>query len=151
MEYPTISTSWPLPEPSQEVKNLLNLFFTLADSKEENVGSRLAKEVFTSDGEFLLPQGSFKGFLEIQESRKDAWAILQRRRHTVLKVYANNSHGLDLIMIGKLDVTTVQGKQSSNQFVARALIEERDSALRLKLYRVIAPAVEDKSPIIEVP
>ena len=61
MDYPTASTQWPSPEPSSEIKHLINLLFSLADSKETNAGDRMAAEVFAEDGKFLLPTGSFSG------------------------------------------------------------------------------------------
>lgn len=63
MDYPTASTLWSDPEPSDDVKSLINLFFTLVDSKAENAGDHLAEKVFTSNGEFMLAQGTFRGTL----------------------------------------------------------------------------------------
>ena len=88
---------------------------------------------------------------EIKTSRKDAWKTISTRRHTVLKVYANNANGLDLIVIGMLAMVTTEGDHMNNQFVARVLIEQRGSTARIRQYRVIVPAAQDKSPILEIP
>ena len=61
MGYPTAATMWPTPEPSKKAKNLVDLFFTLADTKEDNAGERLATEVFTEDAVFSSSRGVYEG------------------------------------------------------------------------------------------
>ena len=170
MDYPTASTTWPSPEPANNVKSLINLFFTLADSRDDNAGDRSAKEIFTPDGEFILVQGSFKGSsgtliaippsfnfqklttVEIATSRRDAWVSIQKRHHVVLKVYANDSDGMvDLFLVGNLDMTKADGDQVSSQFIARMLIQQTDSGPRLRQYRVIATTGADGTPYIQDP
>lgn len=52
MGYVTEKTIWPTSvELDQSVKDLVDLFYTLADDKSSESGPRLAKEVFTKDGE----------------------------------------------------------------------------------------------------
>lgn len=87
---------------------------------------------------------------EIRLSRKDAWTTLKARRHTVLKVYANDADGLDLILIGNLEMETMGGDRIDKQFVSRMVIEQGDSVAKLRQYRIISPTAHEKSPILEV-
>lgn len=57
----TASTIWPALSISDEVKKLVDHFFTLVDLKSDDSGERIAKEVFTKDGIFILADGTFKG------------------------------------------------------------------------------------------
>lgn len=61
MGYPTASAVWPSSQPSTEIRQLVDHFFTLADSKADDAGERFAKEVFTRDGLFILANGTFEG------------------------------------------------------------------------------------------
>lgn len=61
MGYPTASTIWPSPQPSDGIKQLVDRLFTLADTKTADAGDLLAQEVFSPDGQFLSPQGTFTG------------------------------------------------------------------------------------------
>lgn len=61
MDYATACTLWTLPEPSHRVQKLINQFFTIADSREDNAGDRFAEDVFIADGVFMLPDGTFTG------------------------------------------------------------------------------------------
>jgi hypothetical protein len=46
----TADTEWPSPNFPENVKSLIGHFFELVESKDEDVGHRLATEVFTPDG-----------------------------------------------------------------------------------------------------
>ena len=50
MGYVTENTVWPEHGVPQDIRNLLDLFFTLADRKADESGPRLAEEVFPPDG-----------------------------------------------------------------------------------------------------
>ncbi|EXL90956.1 hypothetical protein FOIG_15856 [Fusarium odoratissimum NRRL 54006] len=55
------STIWPALSISAEAKQLVDHFFTLVDSKFSDSGERIANEIFTKDGIFILADGTFKG------------------------------------------------------------------------------------------
>lgn len=61
MGYPTALTIWPSDGPGEKVIHLIDLFFTLADSQDDDAGERMAKEVFTKDGVFSATRGLFRG------------------------------------------------------------------------------------------
>lgn len=61
MGYPTASTLWPNSQPSDEIRQLIDHFFVLADTKSDDVGERLAQEAFSPEGQFLSPNGTFIG------------------------------------------------------------------------------------------
>ncbi|KAL5589266.1 hypothetical protein FOVSG1_011133 [Fusarium oxysporum f. sp. vasinfectum] len=117
------STIWPALSISAEAKQLVDHFFTLVDSKFSDSGERIANEVFTKDGIFILADGTFKG----------------------TAVYADYS-GTDFILIGRLRVQTALGQESARQFVARIETEQTPSGLRLRQYRIIDPAAKDSPP-----
>lgn len=51
----------PISQPSSEIKQLVNHFFALVDTNAEDVGQRLADEVFTQDGTFIMANATFQG------------------------------------------------------------------------------------------
>lgn len=76
--------------------------------------------------------------LEIERSRDGAWETVTARRHEVLKIYLNETAGLDLFIIGSLGMTSNDGSQSSHEFVARAQIHGHESNNpRINQYRVL--------------
>ncbi|KAL2784648.1 hypothetical protein BJX66DRAFT_343838 [Aspergillus keveii] len=147
MGYPTDSTIWPTCL-SSDARQLIDHFFTLADTRSDDAGPRLAQEIFTPNGEFISPQATFVGSAEISESRKNAWTVIKSRQHTVSKVYVNDARGTDLIIIGRLRTESVDGKEASMDFVARMLLNTGDQGPRVSLYRVISPPAQDPRPIV---
>ncbi|KAF9887167.1 hypothetical protein FE257_010421 [Aspergillus nanangensis] len=150
MGYPTDTTIWPRPLPSAEIRDLIDRLFLLTDTRTEDVGERLAKDVFTTDGRFMLPYGTFEGAAEISQSRKDAWASVKSRRHVVSKVYLNDAHSTDLILIGSLAMEALDGVKSNMEFVARVNFELGGlSGARVREYRIISPPAQDRRSILE--
>lgn len=54
------SISWP-PELKEEVRTLIQLLFSLLDSRDPHIGKRLAQDVFTQDGRFYSSTGYYQG------------------------------------------------------------------------------------------
>jgi len=42
--------------------------------------------------------------LEIRSCRYNSWAIISSRQHSVLRVFVADAEGLDLMLIGRLDL-----------------------------------------------
>lgn len=53
MGYATANTSWPN-SVSASVKDLLNQFFTLTDTKDPNTGERLVQDIFVPEDKFYV-------------------------------------------------------------------------------------------------
>jgi len=78
------------------------------------------------------------------------WKAVASRRHEVLKVYANNADGLDLLLIGAVTVQAVDGTPKTHEFVPRAVIHDSGpGAPKVKHYQVLIPAPKDShKPIL---
>ena len=74
--------------------------------------------------------------IAISKSRERAWEVIKSRRHEVIKVYASDAEGQDLMLIGKLVAVAGSGKEAEVSFTARIVIEWTISGLRIKLYEV---------------
>ncbi|KAI5460726.1 hypothetical protein BGZ63DRAFT_425212 [Mariannaea sp. PMI_226] len=146
MEAKTAASVWPLIDIPVEIKQLVVHFFSLADSKADDSGERLAAEVFISDGIFMLADGTFSGTDEIRGCRKHAWDTITFRRHEVFKIYINDAGGTDLILIGQLHMKTSDGASLNRQFVARMEIEQASPGPRIRQYRIIDPVAKDRVP-----
>ena len=53
MGYSTESTEWPNFGVASATKDLIDYFFSLLDDPNENVGDKLADEIFTADGSIV--------------------------------------------------------------------------------------------------
>ncbi|BCS23671.1 uncharacterized protein APUU_40115A [Aspergillus puulaauensis] len=148
MGYPTGSTIWPISQCSDDIKKLVDRLFTLADTKTVDAGDLLAQEVFSAEGQFLSPQGTFTGSNEIRESRKNAWTTVKTRYHVVSKVYINDTQGTDLIIIGSLSTEALDTTRARVDFVARMVVETTDQGARVRQYRVITPPATDPRPLL---
>jgi hypothetical protein len=60
MGYPTDTTIWPTCL-SSDARKLIDHFFTLADTRSDDAGPRIAQEIFAPGGEFISPQATFVG------------------------------------------------------------------------------------------
>ncbi|KAI1618052.1 hypothetical protein EDD37DRAFT_254033 [Exophiala viscosa] len=114
----------PTPVPS-EVKDLINRLFQLVDSKDDNVGTILAEEIFTPDAMFISANGTFNGKDEISASRTNAWKVVTSRHHMVDKVFSGNADGTDLVLVGRLETRTKDSDATtSTEFAARGVFDK---------------------------
>lgn len=60
-ENSTNAAIWPTSMPSSDVKTLVERFFTLVDTNSDDVGQKLAEEVFTPDAVFITANTTFQG------------------------------------------------------------------------------------------
>jgi hypothetical protein len=62
MGYNTASAEWPsVVSVPDSVRNLIDLFFNLADDTSPGVGDRLVNEVFTETGVLITPMSTIEG------------------------------------------------------------------------------------------
>lgn len=57
----TSSVQWPATPVPEEVKDLINLFFELGDTKDASAGPSMADKVFSHGGEMVRATGTVKG------------------------------------------------------------------------------------------
>ncbi|KAL5603885.1 hypothetical protein FOVSG1_006635 [Fusarium oxysporum f. sp. vasinfectum] len=141
MGYPTDATSWPKATPSSVIQ-LIDLHFSLLDTKSETIGERLAGEVFTEHGIFMAANGTFEGRDAITTCRKGAWGNVISRRHQVNKAFLNDrdADALDLILVGAVDVEMADGAKHRHEFVTRSVVVGADSGNpRVQHYQVLIP------------
>lgn len=62
--------------------------------------------------------------MEIRRSRENAWVDYVSRRHEILRVYAFDAAGLDLLVIGKVEMGLRNRKVVEEEFVARFVVDE---------------------------
>jgi hypothetical protein len=62
-------------------------------------------------------------YVEIEQSRKQAWEYVTSRYHEIVKVYSATDDGSDLLMIGNAILVLKNGKKVQGNFLARAVIE----------------------------
>lgn len=78
-----------------------------------------------------------KLLVEIKDSRKDAWAIVEKRNHTVAKCYTCNDDASDLLCIGDAVLNLKNGKEVAGNFISRTvLVGTNTSAPRIKYFEV---------------
>jgi len=62
MSYTTENTIWPEQQPvDPSIRDLIALFYELADDKAAEAGSRLASEVFAENASMIAATGKFQG------------------------------------------------------------------------------------------
>ncbi|KAH8701517.1 hypothetical protein BGW36DRAFT_423830 [Talaromyces proteolyticus] len=123
MESRISSTEWPSVVVPRAVQRLLDHFFSLMDTMTDEAGSKLTTDIFTSDATFISSSGTFKGSLEIKQSRAKAWEHVTSRYHEIVKVYSATEDGSDLLMIGNAVLVLKNGKKVQGDFLGRARIE----------------------------
>jgi hypothetical protein len=74
----------------------------------------------------------------IKEARKNAWAVITKRRHEILKVYTADLTGTDLMVLGKVTAGLKNGLSLTSDFAARVIIQHaKESGLRVQYYQPI--------------
>ncbi|KAL2061485.1 hypothetical protein VTL71DRAFT_6862 [Oculimacula yallundae] len=139
MGYNTISTDWPSFPVPDDVKQLIDKFFNLLDSQEANVGDTLADDVFAPDAIATFGPHVFEGTEKIRGSRKNAWGVVTKRRHTVLKVFASSAACDDLLFIAYVAMDFNNGNSVAGESIGRTKIVRPDGTnARLASYNIWA-------------
>ncbi|OQU94363.1 hypothetical protein CLAIMM_00724 [Cladophialophora immunda] len=136
----TETTQWPATPIAAKIKDLINLFFALAESKHADAGPRLAHEVFHPDGKWLTPLGAHTGAEAISKSRDRVWEGIASRKHKIVRVFASDSAGEDIFLLGELSVVRDDGSTSVSDFVARLMTQSatEEANPRIVLYQAQA-------------
>jgi hypothetical protein len=76
----------------------------------------------------------------IRKSRNEAWKVIKTRRRKVLRVYAHDTEGLDLLIIGNVTMGLPNDKEVAGEFTARIVFvaDEKQGNPKIKLYTVWA-------------
>lgn len=86
---------------------------------------------------------------KIPNCRKGVWTSMKSCHREVLKVYMNDARGTDLFIIGKLTAEHLDGTRFSGESVARMLLNDEDSVLRVLEYRIVDPVPSDPRPFLD--
>jgi len=85
--------------------------------------------VWNSDGHLL----------DIAKSREHAWDAIDARQHEISKVYASDSDGTDLMMLGSLTATMKDGTVTNTKLATRVILaKDSEGKLKFKLYQAQA-------------
>ena len=157
----------------EDVKELITLYFQLVDSKHPSAGPRLADEVFAKDGRWFAAAGCFEGhgkslitlcycnfwrggfrLLEkpdsIAESRRNAWDKIDSQVHEATKVYLNDVHGFDLLIVGSARIELKDSVPMTPEFLVRAAITLADGQPKIKFWQpVLVKPDPSEQPILE--
>lgn len=144
----TETTVWPTSvELDPSIKDLIGLFYALADDKSSDAGPRMAREVFSKDAFMGAATGGFNGSEEISRSRDNAWKTVSSRRHSVFKVFVNDAAGHELVVLGKLNQVMINGKELVLPFTGHLVVDAESHAAgtpRLKHMQAYA----DTAPVV---
>ncbi|EXJ67940.1 uncharacterized protein A1O5_08554 [Cladophialophora psammophila CBS 110553] len=149
--WPARPDTWPKGLYNNVVK-LLSLYFHLVDSKEASAGPRLADEVFSKDGKWFASAGYFEGHDGIAASRIKAWDTVNSQSHELRKVFLNDAHGLDLLLVGVANVDRKNTGPITVEFFVRAVISNELWGPRVKYWQPVAlkPVPSDQPLLADV-
>ncbi|OCK73199.1 hypothetical protein K432DRAFT_430713 [Lepidopterella palustris CBS 459.81] len=121
MGNPTANTVWPATPVHPLVKALINRAYVLADL---NQGETLATEVYAPDAVMSLMGQVRRGTEEIRTYKENDGGVITARRHEIVKAFANDAAGLDLMLLGKAEMDFCTGKTFFGEFVSRMVVDE---------------------------
>ncbi|KAH9821430.1 snoaL-like domain-containing protein [Teratosphaeria destructans] len=131
LPYAIEETIWPtITTLTQETKDLLALFYTLADDAGPDAGPRMAKDVFSSHGTVRAATGVYEGAEAISNSRATAWTQVSARRHTIQRVYVHDDVAQDLMALGTVEMVLRNGDSRVSKFAARLVINAESHAAK---------------------
>lgn len=162
MVYNTENTDWPEFFINAGSKDLISRFFLLLDTESPEVGDKLADEIFAPNARAEFGGKFFTGkegndfsvktipiinpFTEIRKSRDNAWKVISKRRHKVVKVFTANAQGDDLLVIGHVEMGFRNGNSLEGEFSGRITIEGPTSDTpKLLLYQVYAVSIRERT------
>ncbi|EXA32091.1 hypothetical protein FOVG_16668 [Fusarium oxysporum f. sp. pisi HDV247] len=139
MSYVTSDTIWPTPALNDKIKQLIAMFYQLADIQSSDAGPRMASEVFTEDASMITPAGTFQGSKNISSSRENVWKGIASREHRVAQVFTADPEGVDVMLTGTLNLAKENGDVSLAPFACYFKFDEssvKNGDPRLTLARV---------------
>ncbi|KAK5210839.1 hypothetical protein LTR47_001560 [Exophiala xenobiotica] len=142
MSYVIQDTIWPSSvNLDGGVKDLLALFYELADNTGPGAGPRMASDVFTKDAKVVAGTGESNGSEAISRSRDNAWKLITKRHHVIQQVFVNDKEGSDLMVLGRVEMEFRNGKSLEQDFTARVVVNLESKAAgtpRFELMQVFA-------------
>ncbi|KAH7351464.1 hypothetical protein BKA66DRAFT_613678 [Pyrenochaeta sp. MPI-SDFR-AT-0127] len=116
-------TAWPAENcVPATVQQLITRFFVLADTNEKSSPDEISA-LFTNDGEMHGLGGVFRGRPAIREGRAKSWNGIASRHHRVLTVYSRGKEASDILLIGEIYATLVNGRTLNTEFTARLIVD----------------------------
>jgi len=123
---PLSNTIWPdFPAP-KAVENWLDILFTLLDSKDTRAPENAAA-LYTEDAVVYGMAGKAAGTEAIINARENSWAYMDSRKHEVLHVYSSKNDFSDLLLLCKLSAKFKNGKEVTDEFVVRIILQGNTS------------------------
>ncbi|KAK4937362.1 hypothetical protein LTR10_021971 [Elasticomyces elasticus] len=136
MGYNTALAEWPSIQIPHPVKEQVDKFFSIMDTKAPEAGDRLAEEIFASDG-VMDGHHRAEGTEALRRCRDNAWKVIQSRRHELLKVYTDSKTAEDLLVLGQVTAGYHSGEKKRGEFTARIrLVDTQTRHPKITLYKV---------------
>ncbi|KAJ2897521.1 snoaL-like domain containing protein [Zalerion maritima] len=126
MSYVTKEAVWPANAVQQAVQDIIVRFYELADCQESDAGAQMAARVFSRNATLITPTGTFKGSSEISKSRDNAWRAVSSRKHRVLRVFAGDDSGSELVILGTVAMGLKNGSSLDSQFACHIAVVASD-------------------------
>jgi hypothetical protein len=89
--------------------------------------------------------------IAIRGCRKGVWNTVLSRHHEIRKVFACDADedALDLILVGVVDIESLDGQKHAHEFIARSLVvRTASSPYRVKHYQVLIPTPKTPQPLL---
>ncbi|PVH70567.1 hypothetical protein DL98DRAFT_540740 [Cadophora sp. DSE1049] len=145
MGYSIARTEWPSYLIFEAKKQLIESLFLTLDDTSSGAGDRLADEIFAIDGVFNGSHAA-TGTEGIRRCRDQAWKVIRKRRHEILKVYIADTEAADLLLLGKVRAELQNGRAITSDFAARVVLENAETNRpKVKLYQVFV----DHAPLMK--
>ncbi|GIZ40703.1 hypothetical protein CKM354_000403100 [Cercospora kikuchii] len=111
---------------SQDVKKLIQAFFSIADKPDPEAGQLWIDQVFSETGKLVVGEIVIEGAESIRNARKNAWNAIKARKHVVQRVYAGGSAGQDIMLHGIASSTIAANDETVDiPFAARFLLDQK--------------------------
>lgn len=88
--------------------------------------------------------------LAITKSRQGAWQHIRSRHHKIRQVFISDRNGLELVLLGTVDIETLQSKKSNHEFLVRINFAHADTFHpKIRRYQILLPVPRGQPSIFE--
>ncbi|KAK5718962.1 hypothetical protein LTR17_015468 [Elasticomyces elasticus] len=115
---------WPSQPVSKAMKRLLRRFYTLIDAATAESSKKLANDVFSEQGEFVINKRRMLGREQIMDWHNKSGGNVVSRQHDVHKIYVCSDSGDDILMIGTLTMRSDEGLVGETSYTARCVVDD---------------------------
>jgi len=130
----TYSSSYPQEiKPENGIKEFFEKFYEISDTRDRHEDYAAC---FTKDATLFMGVKESRGFEEILAFRKGMWEKVEKRLHTIKKVFPFGDGAKEVMLYGNVEYLLKDGRKAEVDWAGRAELIKQGEDWKMSFYQV---------------